>query len=80
MLWAASHGWLCVYVTSPAIAKNIAYGKDNATMEEIMAAAKDANAHDFIMGFPGGLVGWEGGSWLSAGSGACRCANGRGGL
>jgi ABC-type multidrug transport system fused ATPase/permease subunit len=33
------------------IAENIAYGKPGATMEEIEAAAKLANAHNFIMDF-----------------------------
>ncbi|MGD1711852.1 ABC transporter ATP-binding protein, partial [Dapis sp. BLCC M172] len=33
---------------------NIIYGKLDATDEEIIAAAKAANAHDFIMGFPDG--------------------------
>lgn len=32
-----------------AIAENIAYGKIDASMEEIVAAAKAANAHNFIM-------------------------------
>ena len=32
------------------IAENIAYGKPEATMEEIETAAKQANAHDFIVG------------------------------
>ncbi len=32
------------------IAENIAYGKPTATIEEIMAAAKTANAHEFIVG------------------------------
>jgi len=31
------------------IKENIAYGKLDATMEEIIAAAKSANAHDFIL-------------------------------
>ncbi|HEX6972138.1 MAG TPA: ATP-binding cassette domain-containing protein, partial [Limnochordia bacterium] len=35
-----------------SIAENIAYGKPGATMEEIIAAAIAANAHDFIMEFP----------------------------
>jgi ATP-binding cassette subfamily B protein len=34
------------------IAENIAYGKPNATREEIIWAAKMANAHDFIAEFP----------------------------
>lgn len=34
------------------IKENILYGKPNATEEELMAAAKQANAYDFIMSFP----------------------------
>ncbi|MFN4234662.1 MAG: ABC transporter ATP-binding protein [Bacteroidia bacterium] len=34
------------------IKENIAYGKPNATFEEIMEAAKKANAHTFIESFP----------------------------
>lgn len=37
------------------IRENIAYGKNNATEEEIINAAKKANALDFIMSFPDGL-------------------------
>jgi ATP-binding cassette subfamily B protein len=36
------------------IAENIAYGKPGATVEEIEDAARKANAHDFIVGFPDG--------------------------
>ena len=36
------------------IAENIAYGRPQATPDEIVAAAKAARAHDFIMEFPGG--------------------------
>ena len=36
------------------IAENIRFGKEGATMEEIQAAAKNANAHDFIMELPNG--------------------------
>lgn len=36
------------------IAENIAYGKPGATPEEIIAAAKIANAHDFITALPEG--------------------------
>ncbi|MDJ0515630.1 MAG: ABC transporter ATP-binding protein [Trichodesmium sp. MO_231.B1] len=42
---------------------NIIYGKLDATDEEIIAAAKAANAHDFIMGFPDGynsIIGEQG--------------------
>lgn len=34
------------------IRENIAYGKTNASLEEIIEAAKKANAHDFIDSFP----------------------------
>jgi ABC-type multidrug transport system fused ATPase/permease subunit len=34
------------------IKENIAYGKPNASNEEIIAAAKGANAHEFIDRFP----------------------------
>ena len=33
---------------------NIAYGKPGATKEEVIEAAKNANAHEFIMSFPDG--------------------------
>jgi ABC-type multidrug transport system fused ATPase/permease subunit len=36
------------------ILENIAYGKLNATKEEIIKAAQQANAHRFIIGFPEG--------------------------
>ncbi|MDP0490829.1 MAG: ABC transporter transmembrane domain-containing protein [Verrucomicrobiota bacterium JB023] len=36
------------------IAENIAYGKPGASLEEIQAAAKEANAADFIESFPEG--------------------------
>lgn len=34
------------------IRENILYGKHDASDEEVMEAAKKANAHEFIMGFP----------------------------
>lgn len=37
-----------------SIFENIAYGKPDATSEEVEAAARKANAHDFIMSFPEG--------------------------
>ena len=37
-----------------SIKNNISYGDLNATDEEIIRAAKLANAHEFIMGFPDG--------------------------
>ena len=36
------------------IFENIAYGKPDATLDEVKAAAQKANAHDFISGFPEG--------------------------
>ncbi len=39
---------------SSNIAGNIAYGRPNASQEEIEAAAKAARAHDFILSFPEG--------------------------
>lgn len=38
-----------VYLFSGTIFENIAYGKPGATRDEVMEAAKEANAHDFIM-------------------------------
>lgn len=43
-----------VFLFSETVAANIAYGKTNATMEEIVAAAKIAKAHDFICELPDG--------------------------
>ncbi|OQS03291.1 ATP-binding Cassette (ABC) Superfamily, partial [Thraustotheca clavata] len=37
------------------IANNIRHGKPGASLEEVYAAAKQANAYDFIMGFPDGF-------------------------
>ncbi|MGN6368271.1 MAG: ABC transporter ATP-binding protein [Phycisphaerae bacterium] len=58
-----------VYLFDGTIADNIAYGKRHATRDEIIAAAKKANAHDFIMEMEKGyetVVG-ERGSKLSGG-------------
>lgn len=43
-----------VYLFAGTIFENIAYGKPDATEEEVIEAAKNANAHDFIMSFPDG--------------------------
>jgi ATP-binding cassette subfamily B protein len=54
---------------SGTIRENIAFGKSDATMEEVTAAAKAAAAHDFILSFPQGYdtpVG-ERGTTLSGG-------------
>jgi ATP-binding cassette subfamily B protein len=43
-----------VYLFAGTVADNIRYGKLDATEDEIIAAAKKANAHDFIMSLPNG--------------------------
>ncbi|MBP1553616.1 MAG: ABC transporter ATP-binding protein [Oscillospiraceae bacterium] len=58
-----------VYMFYATIRENIAYGKEGATDEEIIEAAKKANIHDFIMSLPEGydtFVG-ERGTRLSGG-------------
>ena len=42
------------FLFNGTVAENIAYGKPGATMREVIAAAKAANAHEFIMNFPDG--------------------------
>ncbi|MCA9551675.1 MAG: ATP-binding cassette domain-containing protein, partial [Myxococcales bacterium] len=41
---------------STSVAENIRYGKTDATDAEVEAAARAANAHDFITGFPEGYA------------------------
>lgn len=58
-----------VYMFYGTIRDNIAYGKSDATEDEIIEAAKRANIHDFIVGLPDGydtFVG-ERGTRLSGG-------------
>lgn len=43
-----------VYLFAGTIYENICYGKPDASREEVIEAAKSANAHDFIMSFPDG--------------------------
>lgn len=43
-----------VYLFAGTVAENIGYGKPGASREEIIAAAKQANAHEFIMALPQG--------------------------
>lgn len=52
-----------VFLFPESIWQNIAYGKENATKEEIIEACKNANIHDFIESLPDGydtLVGERG--------------------
>jgi ATP-binding cassette subfamily B protein len=43
-----------VYLFAGTVLENIRYGKPNAGLQEIIAAAQKANAHDFIVGLPDG--------------------------
>ena len=43
-----------VYLFAGTIYENISYGNPDATKEEVIEAAKSANAHEFIMSFPDG--------------------------
>lgn len=43
-----------VYLFAGSIMENIRYGNPEATDDEVIRAAKRANAHDFIMSFPDG--------------------------
>lgn len=43
-----------IFLFSRSIADNIRFGKPDATQEEVEAAARKAQAHEFIVGFPEG--------------------------
>jgi ATP-binding cassette subfamily B protein len=43
-----------VYLFAGTVLENIRYGKPGASLEEVSAAARKANAHDFIMALPDG--------------------------
>ena len=58
-----------VYLFADTIENNIKFGSASATHEQVVAAAKKASCHDFIMGLPEGygtVIG-EGGATLSGG-------------
>lgn len=57
------------YLFSDTIANNIRFGKPNASMDEVKAAAKKARCYDFIMALPDGFdtVIGEGAATLSGG-------------
>ena len=58
-----------VYLFNDTVRANICFGRPDATEEEMIAAAKKARCHDFIMALPDGydtIVG-EGGGTLSGG-------------
>ena len=61
------------HLFSGTIEENIMYGREGSTREEVIEAAKKANAHDFIMKMPKGYdeeIG-EGGFKLSGGQKQC---------
>lgn len=49
-----------VFIFDGTVKENIAFGKENATDEEIYEAAKRANIHDYIMTLPNGYETWVG--------------------
>ena len=58
-----------VYLFNNTVAENIRFGRQNATGDEVIAAAKKARCHGFISALPNGydtVIG-EGGSTLSGG-------------
>lgn len=58
-----------VYLFVDTVANNIRFGRENASMDEVIVAAKKACCHDFIMQLPDGydtVIG-EGGATLSGG-------------
>ena len=57
------------YLYEATIAENISYGRQGASRDEVVAAAKAANAHDFIVNLPNGYdtVLGERGNTLSGG-------------
>ena len=58
-----------VYLFQDTIANNIRFGQEDAPMEKVIEAAKQACCHDFIMALPDGyetVIG-EGGASLSGG-------------
>ncbi len=63
------------WLSAATVRENIAYAKPSATEEEVVAAAKAANAHSFIMRLPKGydtVLNEEGGS-ISAGEKQLLC-------
>ena len=57
-------------IFSATVAENIAYGRNNATREEIMEAARAARAHEFILSLPAGYD-------TKVGEGGCRLSGGQ---
>jgi ATP-binding cassette subfamily B protein len=49
-----------VFVFAATVRDNIAYGSDNASMEDVVEASKVAQLHDFVDGLPAGYDSWVG--------------------
>jgi len=49
-----------VFLFAGTIAENIAYGRPDATREQVEHAARQAAAHDFVAALPGGYDTWVG--------------------
>ena len=49
-----------VFIFDGTVKENIAFGKIDATEEEIIEAAKRANIHEYVMGLPKGYDTWVG--------------------
>jgi ATP-binding cassette subfamily B protein len=49
-----------VFVFAATVRDNIAYGADDASLEEVVRAARVAQLHDFIEGLPNGYDSWVG--------------------
>ncbi|HEX2905939.1 MAG TPA: thiol reductant ABC exporter subunit CydD [Phototrophicaceae bacterium] len=69
--WREQIAWVSQnpYLFNTSVADNIRFGKPGATLTEVMTAAQQANAHDFILALPQGydtLIG-ERGARLSGG-------------
>lgn len=58
-----------IFLFAGSIADNIRYARPEATMEEVIAAARAANAHDFIMSLPEGYQTMVGGGSRSLSGG-----------
>jgi ABC-type multidrug transport system fused ATPase/permease subunit len=57
------------FLFSDSVLENIRYGKLDATEAEVTAAARDANAHDFIMALPNGYQTQLGGKGVALSQG-----------
>ena len=49
-----------VYLFQDSVENNIKFGCPNATHEQVVAAARAACCHDFIMALPNGMTRWSG--------------------